>query len=166
LLLNAKPIAMHASLPGKLLMPMTKRLHRSCMALSGNDVKYSDIKRQKGSYWELWYTLINWNGNLIAIIMTIGGVWCSLKMCHFSFEFGPCNVVIIKYMHAERLTKASPEVLITRLPASFCQLCSDQKLRYELEWTRYMCIADMIRYLHMCQPISQLINRKSLKSLL
>ena len=44
-------------------------------------------------------------------------------------------VFITAYIHIFRksLQAASPEVLITHLPASFCLLGCDQKLRYDLE---------------------------------
>ena len=50
----------------------------------------------------------------------------------YKIEIMQCFITVC--MHAERVCKASPEVLITRPPACFCQLCCDQKLRYDLEW--------------------------------
>ena len=52
----------------------------------------------------------------------------------YKIETMQCFITV--YMHAERVCKASPEVLITRPPACFCKLCCDQKLRYDLEWPK------------------------------
>ena len=37
-------------------------------------------------------------------------------------------------VHTERVCIVNAEVLITCQPASFSQLCCDQKLKYDLEW--------------------------------
>ena len=51
----------------------------------------------------------------------------------YKIEIVHVQCFITVYKHAERVCKASSEVLMTRPPAFFCKLCCDQKLRYDLE---------------------------------
>ena len=55
----------------------------------------------------------------------------TLCMDSAGYKIETMQCFIIVYMHAERVCKSSPEVLISCLPACFCQLCCDQKLRYD-----------------------------------
>ena len=60
--------------------------------------------------------------------------WSSVHVYIQWYKFRPYSVYYNIHIFRKSLQAASPKVLITRPPASFCLLGCDQKLRYDLEW--------------------------------